>query len=180
MVDLVELRSKLRTRLENLRSLISGQHSEREAYFVLFPLIAHCDELIRHQLLESKNLEWPPLQQELYQVVDGGDLFFELLDNVLGKPETLPLIYEVYYFCLKDGFCGRYTGKSDSLADYMQRLSQRIRVPSIENQSLIIPKRKIGRYFRLSAYFYYIGVVILLMAVYFFLTFIASFWQISN
>ena len=86
IINLVELRSKLRTQLDNLRSAISEQYSERDAYFILFPLTAHCDELIKNLILEIKQLEWPPLQQELYQVDDAGDLFYELLDNLLGKP----------------------------------------------------------------------------------------------
>ncbi len=178
-IDLVELRGKLRTRLEDLRTAITGQHSERDAYFVLFPLTAHCDELVKHLILDTNCLQWPPLQQELYQVADAGDLFFEFLDSVLGKPETLPLVYEVYYFCLHDGFRGRYDGNPDRLADYTRRLREHIRLQPIE-VAMPPSHAKTRAIFRLPNYVYYAGAGLLLVLVYVFLTRLASTWQPMN
>lgn len=134
-IDLVDLRAKLRTRLEHLRALLVERHSERDAYFVLFPLVAHYDELVKTLILDMTQAQWPPIQQELYQVADAGDLFYESLDGVLGKPETLPLVYEVYYFCLEDGFMGRYGANPDRFADYRQRLRERIRPSAVEAEA---------------------------------------------
>jgi len=134
-IDLVDLRAKLRTRLEHLRALLAERHSERDAYFALFPLVAHYDELVKTLILDLNQLRWPPIQQELYQVADGGDLFYESLDSVLSKPETLPLVYETYYFCLEDGFMGRYGANPDKRADYRQRLKERIRPPAVDAQA---------------------------------------------
>lgn len=180
MVDLVDLRSKLRTQLDYLRTAITEQYSERDAYFVLFPLTAHCDELVKHLILDINQLEWPPLQQELYQVVDAGDLFYELLDNALRKPETLPLVYEVYYFCLRDGFYGRYSGNPDRLADYTQRLCEHIRLQPIEATHISPPVITKRSYFRLLNYVYYGGAGLLLITVYVFLTFLANSWHPMN
>jgi type IV/VI secretion system ImpK/VasF family protein len=179
MIDLVELRSKLREQLEGLRTAITEQYSERDAYFVLFPLMAHCDELVQMLILDIKQLEWPSLQQELYQVIDAGDLFYELLDNALSKPETLPLVYEVYYFCLNDGFLGRYSGNPERIDGYLQKLRKHIHLQpleAIENPSSI-PAR--GAYFRIPDYVYYCGAGLLLMLFYFFLSDLASSWQPS-
>ena len=177
IINLVELRSKLRTQLDNLRSAISEQYSERDAYFILFPLTAHCDELIKNLILEIKQLEWPPLQQELYQVDDAGDLFYELLDNLLGKPETLPLIYEVYFFCLSDGFRGRYSGNPDRIVDYIRRLREHIRLQPVDAVAPPIQAETKRAIFRLPNYVFYGVSVLLLILVYSFLSFQASFWH---
>ena len=61
--DLIELRSKLRIELDTLRELLMGQYSERDAYLVLFPLVAHYDEFIRKLILTSDQLNWPSFQE---------------------------------------------------------------------------------------------------------------------
>jgi len=176
MIDLVELRSQLRSQLDELRTVITEHYSERDAYFVIFPLTAHCDEIVKIMILDIQHLEWPPLQQELYQVEDAGDLFYELLDNALTKPDTLPLVYEVYYFCLQDGFCGRYSGNPNRVVEYLEKLQKQIRLQPIKTPILMphSPKRS---YFRIPNYSYYSGVILLMAAIYFFLTFLASTWQ---
>ncbi len=177
MIDLVKLRSKLRDQLEQLRTAITERYSERDAYLVLFPLTAHCDELVKKMILDINQLEWPPLQQELYQVVDAGDLFYELLDNALAKPDTLPLVYEVYYFCLHDGFCGRYGGNVERLSDQLKKLRPHIILQPIVTITPPMPAPKKWANFRMLNRIYYGGVVFLLLLVYCFLTFLASTWH---
>lgn len=179
MADLVEARGKMRAVLEELRVAITGQYSERDAYFVLFPLMAHCDEVVQVLILDANKLEWPPLQQELYQVADAGDVFFELLDHALSKPETLPLIYEVYYFCLKDGFGGRYSSNPDKIADYQRKLANHIHLQPLPASISAGTDQDKKAYFRIPNHFYYIGAGLLLILFYFFLCDLASSWQPS-
>ena len=179
MIDLVELRSKLRTKLEDLRTAITEQYSERDAYFVLFPLMAHCDELVQMLILDIKQLEWPSLQHELYQVIDAADLFYELLDNALSKPETLPLVYEVYYFCLNDGFYGRYSTNPERIAEYLQKLRKHIPLQPLTDLDTSSSKPARGAYLRIPNYVYYCGAGVLLLLFYFFLSDLASSWQPS-
>jgi type VI protein secretion system component VasF len=176
MIDLVELRSQLRSQLEALRTVITERYSERDAYFVIFPLTAHCDEVVKMMILDTQNLVWPPLQQELYQVDDAGDLFYELLDNALIKLDTLPLVYEVYYFCLRDGFCGRYSLHPDRVTDYLLKLKEHIRLQPITISPLILATTK-RSYFRIPNYSFYAGAGLLLVLIYYVLTFMASTWQ---
>lgn len=177
MPDLVELRIKLRAQLDRLRSTIIELHSERDAYFVLFPLTAHCDELVKKVILDINHLEWPPLQQELYQVADGGDLFYELLDNILGKADTLPLVYEVYYFCLRDGFYGRYGVNPDRISDYLKKLHSHIVLKPITTKVAELPTLNKWANFRIQNRVYYSLATVLLILFYVFLTFMASTWQ---
>ncbi|MFI3198645.1 MAG: DotU family type IV/VI secretion system protein [Methylococcaceae bacterium] len=178
-IDWLELRSKVRAQLEDLRTTITEHYSERDAYYALFPLTAHCDEWVKKLILDNHQSEWPPLQQELYQVDDAGDLFFELLDNVLSKPETLSLVYEVYYFCLNDGFYGRYSARPDRLDEYLQKLRQHISLQPITaiNSPPLEPSRR--AYFRIPNYLYYCGTGLLLILVYFFLIDLAGTWHPS-
>ena len=179
MTELLELRSKLRAYLLALRKLISEQYTERDAYQVLFPLIAHCDEVIKQSIQDNQQLDWPPLQLELYQVANAGDLFFELLESALKQQDTLGLVYEVYYFCLQDGFCGRYSGNPMRLNDYCILLRQHIRLQPfpISNQSTTALSKR--SYFRIPNYYYWVGSIGVLIAVYFFLVNLASGWQPS-
>lgn len=176
-VDLVDVRAKLRVRLEQLRALLAGRHSERDAYFVLFPLVAHYDELVKTLVLDLHHLQWPPIQQELYQVADAGDLFYETLDSVLGKPDTLPLVYEMYYFCLEDGFRGRYGANPDKLDEYRHKLREQIRPAVLEALPAQRPAAPRRAPLRLPAWAWYGVAAAILLAVYAVLNSMADSWR---
>lgn len=177
MIDLMQLRSKVRDQLVDLRLAITQQYSERDAYYVLFPLIAHCDEIIKKIEFGDSQQEWPPLQQEFYQVDDAGDLFYEILDNILSKPEILGLVYEVYYFCLNDGFCGRYSGNSGMASSYLEKLRKHIDLQPLASVPAE-PEHKITKraYFRIPSYSYFIISAALIIMIYWILSNIAQTW----
>ena len=177
VIDLVEVRSKLRIELETLRDLLIAQYSERDAYLVLFPLIAHCDEFIRKLILNSDQLNWPSFQEEFYKIDDAGDVFYDLLDDLLAKPETLPLVYEIYLFCLKDGFLGRYSVYPQTIAEYIKKISTRIVLYPLQPKLNQIPTPSKRFFFRIPNYSYYIGAALLLAGVYFLLIFLGSLWK---
>ncbi|MFU8788585.1 MAG: DotU family type IV/VI secretion system protein [Methylobacter sp.] len=176
-IDLMQLRSKMRDQLVDLRTAITEQYSERDAYYVLFPLTAHCDEVIKKMNHDGLQQAWPPLQQEFYQVDDAGDLFYELLDNTLSKPETLGLVYEVYYFCLSDGFSGRYSGNPGMAASYLDKLRKHIGLQPLPVTPESASKARRRAYFRIPTYSHYIVNVVLFILNYWLLTFMASTWQ---
>ncbi len=177
VIDLVEFRSKLRIELEALRELLIAQYSERDAYLVLFPVIAHCDEFIRKSLVNSDQLNWPSFQEEFYKVDDAGDVFYDLLDDLLAKPETLPLVYEIYLFCLKDGFLGRYSVYPQTIAEYIKKLSKHIVLYPLQSKLTQIPTPSKRFFFRIPNYSYYLGAALLLSGVYFLLIFLGSLWK---
>jgi type VI protein secretion system component VasF len=78
-------------------------------------------------------LSWLPLQKELFQIDDAGELFYETVDDILRKPQTVPFIYEVYYFCLNRGFQGRYADNPVKINEYMKRLREKIPVMDLES-----------------------------------------------
>jgi len=128
--DVVGLRAALRERLQLLREFLSHRLTEREVYYCLFPIVIYTDELV-HSAIGQRSKTWAPLQQELYEIDNGGELFYTLVDTLLGKSETLPLIFEVFYFCLRDGFVGALENNAVRLEEYMSRLKLRIPVAEL-------------------------------------------------
>jgi len=125
--DLVGLRSEIRRRLVWLRARLSEVLTEREVYYCLFPLVAYVDELV-FAVAGPRSASYEPLQSELYGVDNAGELFYTTIEELLRKDETLPVIFEVYYFCLQDGFLGLHGGDAHKRDEYRSRLAFRIPV----------------------------------------------------
>lgn len=132
IVDIVKVRSPIRTQLDFLRAKLSETLSERDCYLILFAIVALFDEHVQANYL-GDNESWPPLQTELFQIDDAGEVFYETLDDILHKPQTLPLVYEVFYFCLNHGFRGRYNDNPVKITEYLRRLRVKIPVHELGN-----------------------------------------------
>ncbi|MEY4577668.1 MAG: hypothetical protein RL701_2371 [Pseudomonadota bacterium] len=123
--DIVQLRAALRKRLNWLKSQLSEVLTEREVYYCLFPIVIYTDELV-HEATRGIAAKWESLQSELYDIDNGGELFYTVIDALLRKDDTHPLIFELFYFCLKDGFVGMYEGNAGKVQEHLERLSARI------------------------------------------------------
>lgn len=131
--DLVDLRAKLRKRLTWLKSKFSEILADHEVYYTLFPIVVYCDELV-NSVTHGAISRWEPLQSELYEVDNGGEVFYSILDDRLRQEETSPIVFEVFYFCLKDGFVGMYQGDRKKIDEYMARLAERARLkPTVDD-----------------------------------------------
>lgn len=124
--DLVQVRSEIRVQLDFLRATLSEQYTERDTYLILFPIVAQIDELIQTNFLVALQTDWPLLQKELFQIDNAGESFYNILDDVLLKPQTPLFIYEVYYFCLRYGFRGRYKDHPVKIKEYLKKLETRL------------------------------------------------------
>jgi len=98
---------------------------------VLFAVVAQIDELIQTNFLQTMNISWPLLQKELFQIDNAGEVFYEILDEILPKPQTPIFVYEVYFFCLRYGFRGRYEGNPVKVAEYIKILQSKIKQDEI-------------------------------------------------
>ena len=128
MLGIVGFRSRVRDRLGWLKENLSVDLTSREVYHVLFPLVIHIDELVSSSVT-SQDASWQPLQLQLFDIDDGGEQFYTALDVLLAKEDTLALIFECYYFCLKDGFRGLYVDSPRKIYEYMDRLV--VRMPKV-------------------------------------------------
>ncbi|MGD9338912.1 MAG: SPOR domain-containing protein, partial [Syntrophobacterales bacterium] len=131
--NIVKVRAEIRTQLDFLRVKLAEQLTERDCYLVLFPIVAYFDEHVKTCYLAERQLSWPPLQKELFQIDDAGEIFYDTVDDLLRKPQTIPFIYEVYYFCLNQGFQGRYVDNPVKINEYMKKLREKIPVADLSN-----------------------------------------------
>jgi len=129
--DIVRIRAELRNQLDFLKATLAEQYSERDTYIVLFAVVAQIDELIQTNFLHTMNISWPLLQKELFQIDNSGEVFYEILDDILPKPQTHTFIYEVYYFCMRYGFRGRYENNPVKVTEYLKKLQARLKQDEI-------------------------------------------------
>ncbi len=125
------LRSELLGKLGELRAQLRGQLSDKEAGMVLLPLCIHVDELVMRLFPPSEQAKWPLLQRELFDVLHGGQVFFDFVDERLHMPDTPQLVIDVLYFCLSDGFAGKFRDDPSRLEQYKRQLSERIPHPTL-------------------------------------------------
>jgi type IV/VI secretion system ImpK/VasF family protein len=103
--DLVALRAGIRERLQWLKSELAAVLTEHELHYVLLPLVIYIDELVT-SITRGEASRWEPLQSELYDIENGGELFYSLMEDHLKKSDTHPFVFQIFYFCLSDGFVG--------------------------------------------------------------------------
>jgi len=100
-----------------------------------FAVVAFLDEVI----LNSKNpifADWleKPLQEDLFGTHVAGEVFFQNLEDLVGRTDSPDLadLLEVYQLCLLLGFAGRYStsrGDVKQMKDLVARKMERIRGP---------------------------------------------------
>jgi len=153
--------------------------AERDCYLVLFPIVAYFDEHVQTRYLDENQLSWPPLQKELFQIDDAGELFYETVDDLLRKPQTIPFIYEVYYFCLNQGFQGKYVDNPVKISEYMKKL--RGKIPVVDLSRVQSASEETGQ-IRLvgSAIWYYLASAAVLVLCYLLLVVFARHWDVGS
>jgi len=112
------------------QALASGYTSD-DARFATFATVAFLDESV----LNSQNpifADWvrKPLQEELFGTHLAGEVFFQNLQQLLGRQDSPDLadVLEVHYLCLLLGFGGRYSvGNRGELNQVMTMTADKIR-----------------------------------------------------
>ncbi len=125
---LLELRKQIRTELGQLAKLLSTELGAGEAQEVLLPPVLTCDELVLRRLPKNLRQNWPLLQAELYGLTDGGEKFFQLIDEKLLEVQPSPLLLEVLLYCIGRGFLGRFVTEPAKVLTYKDRLKERLRL----------------------------------------------------
>ncbi|WP_133470991.1 DotU family type IV/VI secretion system protein [Paraglaciecola marina] len=135
--------TELETIFSACQTAISQHLDEAELTYVVEALIFQCDETILTQKLVTKTCEsqhaetlnhlpflpcskWVTLQKHLLDCRTGGERFFENLEQILATENKYPFALEVYYFCLKQGFVGRYNQQSEPITEYMRHCTKAI------------------------------------------------------
>src|SRR3954454_75966 len=112
------------------QALAAGYPAE-DAKLATFAVVAFLDESV----LNSRNpifADWArqPLQEELFGTHIAGEVFFQNLQQLLGRSDSPDLadLLEIYYLCLLLGFGGRYSvGNRGELTQVMNMTADKIR-----------------------------------------------------
>ena len=134
--DLVKMRDGLRKLLDTLRKELSRTLTEHAVYSILVPIVIYADELAR-VVTRGSSQKWEPLQSETFNIENGGELFYWQIDERLKQQETHPLVFEVFYFCLNDGFVGMYQNDPRKIEEYKELLRKRI-----QTKPTVVAKQK--------------------------------------
>ena len=177
--DLIAIRAEIRKELDFIRVKLAEQLTERDCYLVIFPIVAYFDEYVQISYLDENQMSWPPLQKELFEIDDAGELFYETVDDILRKPQTVPFVYEVFYFCLNKGFKGRYVDNPVKIQEYLKKLEAKIPVEvPVGDQPAVEPSERMKSVS--SPAWYYAAAAALLIACYFLLRVSANYWDIGS
>jgi len=130
---LTSLRGRLILKLEHLKTRVYTGLPDVEAACLYAALVFYIDELV---LREPAARAWPLIQQEMFDCTDGGERFFDVVDQRLAVAQTSPVVFEVLFYLLSDhgkhkGFQGRHAGHVEQLAQYHRRLQERILAPEL-------------------------------------------------
>jgi type IV/VI secretion system ImpK/VasF family protein len=117
-----QLRQALARASAKLGTLLDGNELKQ----ILFLLSIAIDEKVQRRLAPEEAPKWPLLQRALFDVHDGGDLFYDMVDDLFPRSDTPELVFEVCCFCLSDGFIGRFARNRQVLEDYKQKVGSRI------------------------------------------------------
>jgi type VI secretion system protein ImpK len=110
---------------------LAAGYAADDVKLATFATVAFLDESI----LNSRNAvftDWlsKPLQEELFGTHIAGEVFFQNLQQLLGRNDSADLadVLEVHYLCLLLGFGGRYSsGNRGELAQVMNLAAEKIR-----------------------------------------------------
>jgi type IV/VI secretion system ImpK/VasF family protein len=156
------LRAAIHDRLDALERDLAARVGEPEAKRVVFPLILHLDERVLLQLPRSDKLAWHRLQDDVLTDEAGGEVFYARLDlllRLLGMDQQ-SIVLEVYYFCLADGFHGRFD--DDAAIDHYKREIKRhlgvpagpvpgTAIPAVSPRAAVHPRRSPAFYYTVTA-----------------------------
>jgi type IV/VI secretion system ImpK/VasF family protein len=116
------LRAGIRGRLDELNGLLTVMYDEATAGRMILPLVLYLDERVMALLPLSDKLAWELLQDDVLPSEIGGEEFYARIEALL-QPPASDAALQIYYYCLDDGFHGRFDDKDvSSIEDYKRRL----------------------------------------------------------
>ncbi|WP_438011802.1 DotU family type IV/VI secretion system protein [Sorangium sp. So ce321] len=157
------LRDAIRARLAKLEATLTGALGRADAAAAMLPIVLELDERVMARLSLGDRLDWPLLQDGVLRDENGGEVFYARLDALLRPQVKASMVHEVYYWCLEDGFCGRYEEGDPAIERYKGDLQRAMAKPKAQARPEDAPAgaaaRPPGR--RLPPAVYYTGTAIL-------------------
>lgn len=126
--SLAELNRRVQERIASLGPALAHEPGRDD---VLVALVLYFDERIMMRLPDYLRLSWPLLQIAYTRSTTGGDDFYRFVNERLAKPSTPSLVLETYYFCLEQGFVGRYANDLAGIEHHQRLLRESIELPRV-------------------------------------------------
>ncbi|MCK6545277.1 DotU family type IV/VI secretion system protein [Myxococcota bacterium] len=130
--DLDALFRKIVFRLDALREALERTLTASKARQVLAPITFLLDERVLGRLAGGSlddELDWPLLQRGVVDLEYGGDLFYMQAERLAHGPDPCPLLVQVFDYCLREGFQGRYADRPDVITALQSALWARMAPP---------------------------------------------------
>ncbi|QIV96426.1 type VI secretion system protein ImpK [Allofrancisella inopinata] len=118
-------RNTILSKINKLESIFLSENDTTDNSFchlIIFATVAYCDELLSLKAIEH-NFNYKPMQVELFNVANAGDVFYEYVDSILQRKKNLDFIYLIYYFLLEHGYRGRYDLNNPKRLMYIRQLA---------------------------------------------------------
>lgn len=128
LANLEETRLEIKAILKDMHEFLIERTSDRNAYFVVFAMVALVDENMLQHAQRHALASWSPLQVELFEITDAGTLFYQYIDYFRGRNDIPVVVFEIFYFCLKDGFKGSRISEPEIRDAYQDEL--KVHIPS--------------------------------------------------
>jgi len=129
---LADLNRRVRERVVELGKALAQEAGCDDA---IKALVIYLDERIMTRLPDYLSLSWPLLQIAYTRSTTGGDDFYRFAGELRAQPSTPSFVFEVYYFCLENGFVGRYANDLVAIERYQQWLREAIDLPRVSNET---------------------------------------------
>ena len=150
---LVELRNKLRIQIDNVSQLLEAEFNTKTMRFCVFALIVLVDEKLT-PFYRKAAVKWVSLQKEIFNTQNGGVEFYEYLDEILVNNFYPKIIYEIYYYVLKNDYRGKlvnetvdkinvYTTKLENLLDEKKEIKEVENFVNTKNFIMLTRKQKL-------------------------------------
>jgi type VI secretion system protein ImpK len=103
-------------------------YTPEDARLAEYAVVALLDESVLHNPRLASVWAQRPLQDERYGQHLAGEWFFQHIEQLLARPDSLALadVLEVYQLCLQLGFRGRYGGDSAALSVISSQIGARL------------------------------------------------------
>jgi type VI secretion system protein ImpK len=127
--DVAGFRAHIVRALEEAAAAARGQgYTPEDARLAEYAVVALLDESVLHNPRLAPVWAQRPLQDERYGQHLAGEWFFQHIDQLLARPDSLALadILEVYQLCLQLGFRGRYGGDNAALGVVSSQIAARL------------------------------------------------------
>jgi type VI secretion system protein ImpK len=127
--DVGAFRAHMVRALEEAAAAARSQgYTPEDARLAEYAVVALLDESVLHNPRLASVWAQRPLQDERYGQHLAGEWFFQHIEQLLARPDSLAVadILEVYQLCLQLGFRGRYGGDSAALNTISSQIAARL------------------------------------------------------